>query len=168
MVPDRPVRAAALTPVVAGDLVPTGVRRIGAATTDAVREASGVRVAVIDGTVDTDHPDLDAGVGIDCVGEEAGPPPQEPDAHGTHVAGIIGARNDGSGVVGVAPGTEVVSVRVLGSDGKGLTSDLMCGLEWVADPANDIAVANVSLGGLDEDFGACPDEDAPLHGHLRR
>jgi subtilisin family serine protease len=71
-------------------------------------------------------------------------------------------------VVGVAPGTEVVSVRVLGSDGKGLTSDLMCGLEWVADPANDIAVANMSLGGLDEDFGACPDEDAPLHGHLRR
>jgi hypothetical protein len=71
VVPDRPVRAAALTPVVAGDLVPTGVRRIGAATTDAVREASGVRVAVIDGTVDTDQPDLDAGVGIDCVGEEA-------------------------------------------------------------------------------------------------
>jgi subtilisin family serine protease len=126
-------------------------------------------VAVVDGAGDTEHPDLDASVGIDCVGEEQGPPPDDPDTHGTHVAGIVGARNNGSGVVGVAPGTEVVGVRVLGRDGTGLTSELMCGIEWVTatrtddDPDNDIAVANMSLGGLDEDFGPCPDEGIALH-----
>ena len=72
----------------AGDVVPTGVRRIGAGTADQVRERSGARVAVIDGKVDLEHPDLDARPGIDCVGDE-GPPPAEPDTHGTHVAGII-------------------------------------------------------------------------------
>jgi subtilisin family serine protease len=142
--------------------MPTGVRRIGAGTADQVRERSGARVAVIDGKVDLEHPDLDARPGIDCVGDE-GPPPAEPDTHGTHVAGIIGARNNGAGVTGLAPGTEVVSVRVLGNDRGGLTSELICGIEWVADPANDIAVANMSLGGLNEDFGTCPDPGDPLH-----
>ncbi len=71
--------------------------------------------------------------------------------HGTHVAGTITARNNGSGVVGVAPGTGIYSVRVLGPDGSGCTSDVIAGVDWVTQHAaqDHIAVANMSLGGGD-------------------
>ncbi|MDT5032683.1 MAG: hypothetical protein QOC94_2854, partial [Actinoplanes sp.] len=80
--------------------------------------------------------------------------------HGTHVAGTIGARNNGSGAVGVAPGSKIWAVRVLGSNGSGMTSQVVCGIDWVtatrtdANPNNDIAVANMSLGG-----GSAPTAD---------
>ncbi|MDQ3607544.1 MAG: S8 family serine peptidase [Actinomycetota bacterium] len=169
VVPDRPLRATALTPLLAGDSVPTGARRIGASSVDRVRERSGARVAVLDTGVDLDHPDLNATDGANCVAGQQGGEAADVDGHGTHVAGIIGARNDGNGVTGVAPGTEVVSVKVLGNDGAGRQSELICGIEWVtgtrtdADPDNDVAVANMSLGGLDDAFGACPDSGDPLH-----
>ena len=73
--------------------------------------------------------------------------------HGTHVAGIIGARNQGSGAVGVAPGTKIYAVKVLNASGSGYTSQIVCGIDWVtstrtdSDPNNDISVVNMSLGG---------------------
>src|SRR5258705_11641631 len=76
-------------------------------------------------------------------------PPQDDNGHGTHVAGTIAARNDGSGVVGVAPGTRLYSVKVLAKSGSGNDSTVICGLDWVtqnADPLG-IKVVNMSLGG---------------------
>jgi len=125
------------------------VRRVGAAVDSTVREASRANVAVIDTGIDLTHPDLNAVAGKDCTGSGTA---SDGNGHGTHVAGTIGARNNGSGAVGVAPGTKLWAVRVLGSDGSGLTSQVICGIDWVtstrtdADPNNDIAVANMSLG----------------------
>jgi subtilisin len=149
VVPDLPVRASALVPILAGDNVPPGVRRVGAAVDGSVREASLVNVAVIDTGIDLTHPDLNAATGIDCTGSGTA---SDGNGHGTHVAGTIGARNNGSGAVGVAPGTKVWAVRVLGANGSGLTSQVICGIDWVtatrtdANPNNDITVANMSLG----------------------
>jgi len=149
VVPDQPVRASALVPMLAGDNIPPGVRRVGAAVDSTVREASRANVAVIDTGIDLTHPDLNAVAGKDCTGSGTA---SDGNGHGTHVAGTIGARNNGSGAVGVAPGTKLWAVRVLGSDGSGLTSQVICGIDWVtstrtdADPNNDIAVANMSLG----------------------
>jgi subtilisin family serine protease len=71
------------------------------------------------------------------------------EGHGTYVAGVIGARNDGAGLVGVAPGTELYAVKVLGTSGDGFVSDIICGIEWVTahGPALGIRVANMSLSG---------------------
>ena len=82
--------------------------------------------------------------------------PQTTDAfgHGTHVAGIIaGNAAPASGVApdyagGVAPGSKLINVRVLGADGTGLTSDVIEGIEWVVSNRvrYNIRVINLSLG----------------------
>ena len=104
LTPDRIVEAVGTVPIGAGDIAPTGVRRIEAATTATARQASTVNVAVIDTGVDLTHPDLNAASGVNCV--RSGSSAQDDNGHGTHVAGTIAARNNGSGVVGVVPGTK--------------------------------------------------------------
>jgi subtilisin len=165
--PDRPVRALAEVPLAAGDAMPTGVRRIDAGTTSTAREASTANVAVIDSGIDLAHPDLDAAQGVNCV--DPGAAAQDDNGHGTHVAGTIGARNDGSGVVGIAPGTRTYAVKVLDASGGGTYSQIICGIDWVtktrtdADPSNDIAVANMSLGGVGARVGTCSTTTDPMH-----
>ena len=150
--PDRPVQAAG---------VPTGVRRIGAVTPTTTRGASTAAVAVIDTGVDLDHPALDAHPGVDCTNTGSS---DDNEGHGTHVAGTIAARNTASGVVGVAPGTSLYSVKVLDSHGSGYDSWVICGLDWVAQHASDlnIKVANMSLGGSGVK-SACGTNADPLH-----
>jgi subtilisin len=142
-----------------GETVPTGIARIGAASTSTgwANPASSAAVAVIDTGVDVDHPDLDVGSGANCV--SSGAAPIDDNGHGTHVSGTIAATNSGSGVVGVAPGTRIVPVKVLNSRGSGTWAQIICGINWVAAHASSdgIAVANMSLGGLgsSSDNGAC-------------
>jgi subtilisin len=144
--PDRLLRAARL-PLSEGETVPTGVGRIGAASTAAgVHPPSSAAVAVLDTGIELAHPQLAVRAGRNCTGDGSGPPADD-NGHGTLVAGVIGARNDGAGVVGVAPGTELYAVKVLGSDGLGFVSDIVCGVEWVTANAGPlgIRVANMSL-----------------------
>ena len=110
-----------------------------------------VNVAVIDSGVQTDHPDLNVQGGVNCTGDGGGIGDVE--GHGTMVGGIIGAKDNSIGVVGVVPGAHLWSVRVLDSTLNGEDSAILCGLDWVAgtrmdkNPNNDIAVANMSLEG---------------------
>ena len=112
---------------------------------------------MLDSGVDLRHPDLNAQAGINCVG--SGPPNDEL-GHGTFVAGVIGARNSGSGIVGVAPGARVYAVKVLDSTGGGLISQVICGIDWVTANAAalNIRVANLSLGapGIPSTCGSDP------------
>ncbi len=151
---DRVVTATETGPVAVGDDVPPGVRRIGAATTTAVHAASNVNVAVIDTGVDLTHPDLDVANGTNCV---RGKSANDDHGHGSHVAGTIAARNNGSGVVGVAPGTKIYAVKVLNRQGSGTTSSVICGIDWVTANAEQltIKVANMSLGGAGSSDGNC-------------
>ncbi|MBI5880170.1 MAG: S8 family serine peptidase [Chloroflexi bacterium] len=144
---DGVVRAIGMVPVAAGDSVPTGVRRIGAGTTTTVHQASNANVAVIDTGVDLTHPDLNAVSGKNCVRTNRNA--NDDNGHGSHVAGTIAAKNNGSGVVGVAPGTKIYAVKVLNAQGSGTWSQVICGIDWVAANAAtlNIKVANMSLGG---------------------
>ena len=67
--------------------------------------------------------------------------------HGTHVAGIAAAFDNGFGVVGIAPGARLYSVKVLGDDGTGLLSGIIAGVDWVTARAGQIDVINMSLAG---------------------
>jgi subtilisin len=155
VVPDRPVRAlGAGVPLAPGESVPTGVRRIGAATATAVSPPADGAVAVLDTGVGPAGGELDVQPGVNCLGPG---PPDDDNGHGTHVAGTIAAGNDGSGVVGVAPGTRVVSVKVLDARGSGTTSQVLCGIDWVTAnaAARGIVAANLSLGGSVPAIGTC-------------
>ncbi len=164
--PDRPVQTQGIVPVSVNDTPPPGVRRIEAGTTDTTREASTANVAVIDTGIDLDHPDLNAVDGINCVGSG---PAEDENGHGTHVAGTVAARNNGAGVTGVAPGTRVYAAKVFDATGNGSFSQIICAIDWVtatrsdADPANDIAVANMSLAGQGSPVGSCASTTDALH-----
>ncbi|MEO7602470.1 MAG: S8 family peptidase [Sphingomicrobium sp.] len=102
---------------------------------------------VIDTGIDYSHPDLN----LDKVRSKTFAAltydPNDQNGHGTHVAGTIAAKDNGLGVIGVAPGAPVVSVRVLDRNGSGTTSGVIAGVEYVAATGRAGDVANMSLGG---------------------
>ncbi len=121
-----------------------------------------VNVAVLDTGIDIEHPDLSVVGGKDCAsGSASGKSFDDLNGHGTHVAGTIAAKDDGIGLVGVAPGAPLWAVRVLSRNSTGSTSTVVCGIDFVtgtrldANPSNDIRVANMSLGGKGADDGNC-------------
>jgi len=66
------------------------------------------------------------------------------DGHGTHVAGVVAAKDNTKAVVGVAPGAPLTGVKVLGCNG-GFISTVIEGVDWVTQNARKPAIANVSL-----------------------
>jgi len=125
-------------------------------------------VAVIDSGVAANHPDLNGQIatntgevggngidddangyvddvaGWDFVGDD--PIPDDANGHGTHVAGTIAARgNDGAGVVGVAPTTRIMALRVLDANGSGSLADVLSAYGYAA--RGGARVVNLSLGG---------------------
>lgn len=152
---DRIVRIVDTVPIAPGDTAPTGVLRMNAATTTTAHAASTVNVAVIDSGIDLQHKDLNAVNGTNCI--TPGTPARDDQGHGTHVAGSIAAKNNGSGVIGVSPGTKVYAVKVINSQGSGTDAQVVCGIDWVTANAAalNIKVANVSLGGTGVDDGNC-------------
>ena len=105
----------------------------------------GVVVAVIDTGVDLDHREFAGRIvqGYDFVDNDVFA--DDGNGHGTHVAGTIAGAYDDFGVTGVAFNSQIMPVRVLGSDGSGYTSDIISGIRFAAD--NNADVINLSLGG---------------------
>lgn len=153
--PDVAFSAGEMVPTAADEATPPGVRRIGAATATHSRQASTANVAVIDTGIDLRSRDLVAVDGVNCVDPKKSA--QDDNGHGTNIAGIIGARNQGAGFTGVAPGTRVYAVKVLDRRAQGSLSQILCGIEWVTANARalDIRVANMSIGAPGRDDGNC-------------
>ncbi|MGH9212094.1 MAG: S8 family serine peptidase [Acidimicrobiales bacterium] len=132
--------------------VPTGVGRIFApgnpnididGTDDARID---VDVAVIDTGI-AEHGDLNVVSRATCALGICMDGGSDLNGHGTHVAGTIGAIDNGIGVVGVAPGARLHAVQVCTPTGSCLTSAIIAGINYVTARAGTIEVANVSLGG---------------------
>ncbi len=164
IVPDRVVSVFAPPPDKGNkgnqQVIPAGVQRIGAAPGLLPFTGAGVGVAVVDTGLDFRHTDLQplGDVAFSAFGNSA----QDDHGHGTHVGGIIAARDNSSGVVGVAANAVLYAVKVLDSNGRGTDSTVLAGVEWVLANANvvspPIRVANFSLG-----RGSHGEEDLPLH-----
>lgn len=139
----------------AAQVVPAGIRRIGAATATTTHGSSITNVAVLDTGVDLRSPDLDAISGVNCI--RPGTPAQDDDGHGTNVAGVIAARDDDGGALGVAPATRIYAVKVMRAGGTGTLSQILCGIDWVTAHAQhlNISVANLSAGAAGTDDGHC-------------
>ncbi len=132
-----------------------------------------IDVAVLDTGVDPTHPDLNVAGGAGFAGfslfglfwvcDDGTASFADGNGHGTHVAGTIGARDDGpnvggTDVVGVAPGARIHGVKVLTNGGSGAISCIIDGVDWVTQQklayqssggasGIDFEVANMSLGG---------------------
>jgi len=120
-------------------------------------EGGGQTIAVIDTGIAWDHPSLGGGFGAgfrvvggyDFADDDNNPYDDGPaGAHGTHVAGILGAREATRS--GVAPGVDLVAVRVFDDLGGASFDDVEKALQWVHDHrlafANPITTVNLSLG----------------------
>jgi subtilisin family serine protease len=127
-----------------------------------------VTVAIIDSGIDLGHPDLApnlwtnageiAGNGVDDDGNgyvddihgydfvENDGSPQDANGHGTHVAGIVGARGgNGIGGAGVAWQARLMAVRVLDGQARGTTAGVADGIRYAVD--NGARIVNLSLAG---------------------
>jgi subtilisin len=131
-----------------GQVLPTGVARVdGAPSSTKYRDETGTvntGIAIIDTGIDLTHPDLNVYRDTTFVpGTISG---NDDNGHGTHVAGIAAAKNNNIGVVGIAPGARLWAVKVLDSTGFGDISNIIAGIDYVTQHANEIGAANLSFG----------------------
>lgn len=109
-------------------------------------DGTGKTAWIIDSGIDFTHPDLNADAtrsksfitGVTSAADENG--------HGTHVAGIIGAKNNSEGVLGVASGASLVACRVFDKDGEGTLGSIVQALSYISSNAKAGDVVNMSLG----------------------
>lgn len=130
-------------------VLPTNIDRIDvelndSANIDGIDEAINIDIAIIDTGIDLDHPDLNVVSNTSFVKhtQKSG---NDDNGHGTHVAGIAAALDNGFGVVGVAPGARLHAVKVLDNTGSGTISQVVKGIDWVTKNSDTIDVANLSL-----------------------
>lgn len=115
-----------------------------------------VKVAVIDDAVQTNHPELE---GICLPGRDVAQnidspePPSEAFSHGTHVAGIIGAKtNNGIGIASLAHGVSIIPVKITLNGQPGAPSAGYEGIAWAVSKGADII--NISWGSESVSFTA--------------
>ena len=137
---DRIIALGSCFTVVAPSLITWNISKVG------YGDGTGKTAWVLDTGIDFDHPDLNVDVNrarsfvpdVTSADDENG--------HGTHVAGIIGAKNNTIGVLGVASGATLVPLKVLDKDGIGKLSYIIQALAYVSTSGKAGDVVNMSLG----------------------
>jgi len=122
---------------------PYGILRVGGGATYTGTH----RAWIIDTGIDLDHPDLNVNTALAKTFVPRGTSADDDNGHGTHCAGIVAAKNNTIGVVGVAAGATVVPVKVLDRRGSGAYSVIIAGVNYVAGAATSGDAVNMSLGG---------------------
>jgi subtilisin len=138
--PDRIISLSTCFTVVEPRLITWNINRVG------YGDGTGKKAWIIDTGIEFDHPDLNVDKlrsksfiqGVTSADDENG--------HGTHVAGVIGAKNNTFGVLGVASGATLISLRVLDKDGKGNLSNIIQALGYINNNASAGDVVNMSVG----------------------
>ncbi|MFD5949774.1 S8 family serine peptidase [Streptomyces collinus] len=105
-----------------------------------------VTVGVLDTGVDERHqdiaPNFDAADSVSCAYGKADTRAgawRDVGTHGTHVAGTVAAAKNGKGVVGVAPGVKIASVRIAEpSTSMFFAENTICGFMWAGDRGFDV------------------------------
>lgn len=102
----------------------------------------GVHVYVVDTGIRATHKEFEGRVGKGFKSAEGATSEDDKHGHGTHVAGTIAGTT-----YGVAKEATVHAVKVMGDDGRGSTEDVIRGLDWIVENAEQPAVVNMSIGG---------------------
>lgn len=107
-----------------------------------ITEDKEIVVAVLDTGIDGNHEDLFGQV-IGNANFTDSPTADDIYGHGTHIAGIIAAEDNGIGVIGVAPGYLLLNVKVADNSGRCNVMELARGIIWAVD--NGASVINISI-----------------------
>jgi len=131
-------------------MTPWGLVSVNAPSVWFLTRGAGVRVGIIDTGIDLRHPDLQQAYrgGYDFVHNDAIPEEEaQGDAlgHGTRMAGVIAASDNGFGLIGAAPGVSLYALKIFPKNGGALTSNVIRAVEWAI--ANKLDVVNCSFGG---------------------
>lgn len=138
--PDRIIALGTCFTVAEPRLVTWNIRRVG------YGNGIGKRAWIIDTGIDFDHPDLTVDITRSRSFVSGQISADDENGHGTHVAGIIGGKNNTIGVLGVASGATLISLRVLDADGEGTLSSIIQALGYINTNAAAGDVVNMSLG----------------------
>lgn len=120
---------------------PWGIARIGGPA-----DGTGKTIWIIDTGIDFTHPDLNVDIADSKTFVPRTRDANDQNGHGTHVSGIAAAKNNNIGVVGVAAGATLVSLRVLDRRGSGQFSWSISAFDWLAANGHAGDAANYSVG----------------------
>jgi subtilisin len=138
--PDRIIALGTCFTVVAPGLVTWNINKVG------YGDGTGKTAWVMDTGIDSDHPDLNVDVTRSKSFLANNTSFEDENGHGTHVAGIIGGKNNTIGVLGVASGANLVSIRILDKEGVGTLSSTIQALSYISANAKAGDVVNMSFG----------------------
>jgi subtilisin family serine protease len=126
-----------------------GVKLLGVPSLWRETKGEGIKVGVLDTGIALEHPDLKSAI-LEAR-DFTRSPSQAYDAqgHGTHVSGIIAARRNANGIVGVAPESKIIMAKVLNDEGSGTSADIVAGIRWAVETGADIL--SMSLGSPEPD-----------------
>jgi subtilisin family serine protease len=151
--PASPQHIAPMSHPANAQVTPYGIAMVRAPIVWPIAKGDGINVAIVDTGIDYTHPELKDHYqgGFNAV--TGTNDPRDDDGHGTHVAGTIGAADNGIGVVGVAPNVKLWSAKVLAPDGSGKATgsnqQIASGLNWVLSKKTELGgnwIVNMSLG----------------------
>ena len=125
------------------EIVPWNIACVAGNVKENQYRGEGVKVAVIDSGIDT-HYELDTKDWMDFSDKTQGYKPTDNTGHGTEVAGVIGARINGTGMVGIASKAQLYSVKVLDKENQTTISTVIKAIEWCIE--NDMDIINMSFG----------------------
>jgi subtilisin family serine protease len=141
--PDRIISICACFTVLAPRSVTWNVDHVG------YGDGSGKTAWIMDTGIEFTHPDLTVDRNKSRSFIEGVASAEDDNGHGTHIAGVIGAKNNTIGTLGVASGATLVSLKILDSKGDGRLSSALRALSFVRSHAKSGDVVNISMG-LDE------------------
>jgi len=138
---------AAPAPVLKEETIPDSIKRT--FTTKDIKGNSNfskgvdVDIAVLDTGIDLKHPDLNVYRNVSFIpGVKTG---DDDNGHGTHVAGIAAAKDNGKGVIGAAPGARLWAIKACDSAGECKISNMIKAVEYITQHADEIDVVNISV-----------------------
>ncbi|SET37198.1 major intracellular serine protease [Salinibacillus kushneri] len=141
--------------------VPKGVRLIKASEVWGKSKGRDQTIAVLD-TGCADHRDLNQNIigGRNFTTDDNGNPEifEDYNGHGTHVAGTIAAAENGDGVIGVAPESKLLILKVLNENGSGQYDWIIEGIHYAIE--QNVDIISMSLGG--------PEDIPELHDAIKK
>ncbi len=131
-----------------GEVIDYGVKLSGAPLEWQESMGDGINIGIIDTGIDSSHPDLSARIKktVNFCGEGSRDASDD-NGHGTHVAGIIAASKNNSGVIGTAPLANLYIAKAFDKNGRGNDDAVVRSIDWMI--ANNVNIINMSFSSSD-------------------